>query len=558
MPSMSGPSRTRSAGHTTNESDLQRGQACVDCRRRKMRCDGQRPVCGPCVRADRIEDCEYVEQGRSRVEILQEDISRIESRIYELEHPAKAAGGSVFLCHPYKHPQRRSHMPPLAQVFESPTRGSPSPNGWWNSPEPPVDMIQMLLDVFIPYASDWGFFLDTSRFRRESLLPHPIGHASRPTPALLSAVYLVGIALSDAPTLREHEKKFLSRALSSLPVSLSGIHPRRCIHALQAEILLSNYLYSSGRFLEARYHTSTAASLAVSTVLLSPSAATARPDAEAIDEGERRDAFWTTLVLDRSWAVMLATYPDMQDTDETLQFPWPESPDRPLSTMSQFLEGTEPPNTPMSPKTIVAKAAVLWERANCLVVHWQPESEQLQSSFASLDDRITNFQCKMPFPNPAPQTLSDLRTLIVGHGMAHAATIQLHGIFAHTSPESKQKCLVAAKTILGLTAEADLLESAFVHPIFSVCTSSFIPGSLTKISLQTIWAAACSVAVEEIAALRAARRARGHDVPSATERALVEVFDTAINAMRRLSTWLNPLLKECQFSRIEGASAQWA
>ncbi|KAJ6463724.1 hypothetical protein C8R47DRAFT_79821 [Mycena vitilis] len=209
--------------------------------------------------------------------------------------------------------------------------------------------------------------------------------------------------------------------------------------------------------------------------------------------------------------------------------------------MSQFLEGTEPLNTPMSPKTIVAKAAVLWERANCLVVHWQPESEQLQSSFASLDDRINSFQCKMPFPNPAPQTLSERRTLIVGRGMAHAATIQLHGIFAHTSPESKQKCLVAAKTILELTSEADLLESAFVHPIFS-----------------TIWAAACSVAVDEIAALRAARRARGHDVPSAAERAPVELFDTAINAMRRLSTWLNPLLKECQFSRIEGASAQWA
>ncbi|KAJ7631636.1 hypothetical protein DFH06DRAFT_698725 [Mycena polygramma] len=543
---MSGPSRTRSVGHTANDSDLQRGQACVDCRRRKMRCDGQRPVCGPCVRADRTEDCEYVDQGRSRVEILKEDISRIESRIYELEHPAQAAGGAVFLYHPYKQPQRRSHMPSLAQVLECPSRGTPSPSSpeaWWNSPEPPADIIQKLLDIFIPYASDWGFFLDTSRFRREALLSHPIGHPSRPTPALLSAVYLVGIALSNSPPLREHEKKFLSRALSSLPVSLSGIHPRRSVHALQAEIILSNYLYSSGRFLEARYHTAAAVSLALSTIILSPSATTLRPDAEAIEEGERRVAFWTTVVLDKSWAVVLSTFPNMQCQDDILRFPWPESPSSPLSSLSQFLDGAEPANTSLSPKTIVAKAAVLWEQANCLVVSWQPEMEQLQSheffsSFASLDSHINDFQHKMAFPNPIPHTLSERRTLIVGRSMAHAATIQLHGIFAHTSLESKEKCLAAAKRILELTAEADLLESAFVYPIFS-----------------TIWAAACSVAVDEIAALRTARRARGHDVPSAAERTLVEVFDTAINAMRRLSTW--PLWK-CQFSRIEGASAQWA
>ncbi|KAJ6452003.1 hypothetical protein C8R47DRAFT_1258476, partial [Mycena vitilis] len=192
------------------------------------------------------------------------------------------------------------------------------------------------------------------------------------------------------------------------------------------------------------------------------------------------------------------------------------------------------------PKTIVAKAAVLWERANCLVVHWQPESEQLQSSFASLDDRINNFQCKMPFPDTAPQTLSERRTLIAGRGMAHAVTIQLQGIFAHTSPESK----------LDRSKNVSLPRKQF--------SSSLQRPSCSNPIFSTIWAAACSVAVDEIAALRAARRARGHDVPSAAERALVEVFDTAINAMRWLSTWLNPLLKECQFSRIEGASAQWA
>ncbi|KAJ6494730.1 hypothetical protein C8R47DRAFT_1213414 [Mycena vitilis] len=510
-----------------------------------QRCDGQRPVCGPCVRADRTDDCEYVDQGRSRVEILKEDISRIESRIYELEHPAQAPGGSVFLYHPYRQQQRRSQMPSFVQVLESPTRespGPPAPDSWWNAPEPPSDMIHNLLDNFIPYASEWGFFLDISRFRSEALLPYPLGHHSRPSSALLSTVYLIGIALSGSSAWRAHEKTFLSRALTALPVSLSGIHPRRAIHALQVEVLLSNYFYSSGRFLEARYHTAAAASLALSTVL-STSTATLRSDAEVIEEGERRDAFWTIVVLDKSWAVALATYINIQDSSEMLHFPWPESPSSPPSNMSQFLDGTEPPTTSMSPKTIMAKAAILWERANSLVVGWQPEMDQRQSyeffdAFTSLNIRINDFKHKMAFTNPIPQTPSARRALIVGRSIAHAATIQLHGIFAHTSPESKESCLAAAKTILELPSDADLLDSSFVHPIFSM-----------------IWAAACAVAVDEIAGLRAARRAQAHDVPSAAERALVEVFNIAINAMRRLSTW--PLWK-CQFSRIEGAYSQWA
>ncbi|KAJ6541657.1 hypothetical protein B0H19DRAFT_958613 [Mycena capillaripes] len=461
---IAGPSQTLSV-EFTNESSLPRGQACTYCRQRKIRCDGQRPVCGPCLRADRADECEYA--IRSRADILEEDISRIESRIYELEHPSEAAGSSV------------SQMPSLFQVLDSPKPACTYPQLFTVSflrpqlrgPHPP-------LDTFIPYASDWGFFLDITRFRRDVLLPHPIGHHSRPSPALLAVVYLIGIALNGSSALKAHEKAFLSRALSLLPVSLSGIHPRKAIHALQAEILLSNYFYAGGRFLEGRYHAAAAASLAVSTVLNPSTAPALRPDAEAVEDAERVDACWTTIILDRSWAVALATYPNLQDSSTMLDIPWPEDTSESSnphfrSTVSEFLEGTEALPASMSPKTLLAKAVILWERANSLVVGWKPDmgprqSNEFWSSFNSLDTRISDFQDQAGSAESAPHDPSTRRLLIVGRGIAHAATIQLHGTFAQTSRESKDKCLAAAKAILELTADADLLGSAFIHPIFSV------------------------------------------------------------------------------------------
>lgn len=126
----------------------------------------RRPVCGQCLRASRSEDCEYTEnQSRSRADILEEDIIRIESRIYELEHPVEAAGSSVFLHHPYKQPQRLGQMPSLSQVINSPGpsgtrvfsipfdslstyKSAPTPSSgtdaWWNSSEPPNNVVETL------------------------------------------------------------------------------------------------------------------------------------------------------------------------------------------------------------------------------------------------------------------------------------------------------------------------------------------------------------------------------------------------------------------------------
>ncbi|KAJ6520548.1 hypothetical protein C8R45DRAFT_955547 [Mycena sanguinolenta] len=475
---------------------IQRGGACVFCRRRKMKCDGRKPVCGQCERADRTHECEYADNhGLSSADYLEEDIRQVEQRIYQLEHPEEeAAPGSV-----------------------------PATDTWWNSPEPPIDMAHNLVDSFLSYSSDWGFFLDIEKFRHDALLPLPIGHHSRPSPALLTIVYFIAITLSDSPALKEHERIFLSRALSSLPASLSGIHPRKAIHALQAEILLSNYFYASGRFLEGKYHATAAVSLAVGAVLFNPPATTLRP---VIEENERIDACWATVILDKAWAVATGTPSNLQNSSELFEMPWPEenTVGSPSFTIAQFLDGREPRAGPLSPKALLAKAVILWEQANSLGVIWKTDmgmsqSDEFFTTFNSLHTRIVDLQHQMVAVEPAPQSPSMRRTVVVGRSIVHAAMIQLHGTFAQTSMESKYKSLSAATAILQLAADADLLGSSFICPI-----------------IFKIWAVACEVAVEEIHALQT-RLAWTQDVATSAESSLVAHFAAALATMRRFGTW---------------------
>ncbi|KAJ6606182.1 hypothetical protein DFH09DRAFT_891696, partial [Mycena vulgaris] len=67
-----------------------------------QRCDSVRPICGPCSRAERFEDCEYMEGtgGTSNVQKLEESIYRIQNRIMHLERPGNIPP-SVVLKNPY-------------------------------------------------------------------------------------------------------------------------------------------------------------------------------------------------------------------------------------------------------------------------------------------------------------------------------------------------------------------------------------------------------------------------------------------------------------------------
>ena len=53
-----------------------------------QRCDGIKPACQQCVRAKKADCCEYDDgKGKTRTQLLRENIARLEARIRELEDP---------------------------------------------------------------------------------------------------------------------------------------------------------------------------------------------------------------------------------------------------------------------------------------------------------------------------------------------------------------------------------------------------------------------------------------------------------------------------------------
>ncbi|KAF9074952.1 hypothetical protein BDP27DRAFT_1287123, partial [Rhodocollybia butyracea] len=93
------------AKSTRETTSLHKGQACIYCRRRKMRCDGAKPFCGQCTKGNRQEDCEYTTEGQSQMETLENSISRLQARIHDLEHPAttRSTEEAVLLRPPYQY-----------------------------------------------------------------------------------------------------------------------------------------------------------------------------------------------------------------------------------------------------------------------------------------------------------------------------------------------------------------------------------------------------------------------------------------------------------------------
>ena len=109
---------------------------------------------------------------------------------------------------------------------------------------------------FIPHRHRLGFALNMEKFITSMRLPQ--GHPERPHAALTSAVYLWGFLLtpSNAPTplsntgdARENASKVLNRAVLALS-EWSGDLPQTRMHAVQAEILIGQYLFYECRYLE--------------------------------------------------------------------------------------------------------------------------------------------------------------------------------------------------------------------------------------------------------------------------------------------------------------------
>ncbi|KAL1949573.1 hypothetical protein VTO73DRAFT_8454 [Trametes versicolor] len=542
-----------------------RGAACLNCRRRKMRCDGIRPVCGQCIRTNREIDCEYTDgPGPSPTQVLEEQIARLESRIRELEHP-ELVQPSVTL-NPAGTTGLRTQSPSMSigsagrsllgrvvtpdMVAAAMPAGAASLLSEDPAVEPPQDLVRNMVNSFLSHSGSLNFFLHVPRFLQAIQQPNVDNRRVQLSPALLNAVYLWGAHLSTSNALRAYEPIFQTRVTNALSSALRESQ-YSVINLIQAEVLVANYFFTMSRFLEGRYHCSAAVALALSCRLQKMRSSADHgigrmgtqvreynlpPPRDAIEEGERMRGFWYVYAMDKSWAVAMGSPSHFNGAAQSgLDTPWPLEmaqyeaggypPDyRSALTVYTFVSGgpAPPVGGRDSQLALRAKAAILFERATALASEWSStttDRTEFYGRFALLDGLIDRFIATVP-PIDRTGNPDVALTSLVTHTLARAATIQLRSSFRDYDRVNDGKDLVAAQTA-AVILESFNIVSRHVDPILAI-----------------LWTAVCRVLIASAAA--------GPSNARAPLRAMLDRVLAAMNRFRETSPLMGLQLAEAQ------------
>ncbi|KAH7908226.1 hypothetical protein BJ138DRAFT_1091644 [Hygrophoropsis aurantiaca] len=521
---------------------LQRGKACLACRRRKMRCDGVRPVCGQCVRGSRVDDCEYTDgQRRSRTQTLEEDIVRLRARVQELEHPEQETP-MVPLYDPYQQAQssaalssRSLHLSGHSSNASSPgtssaeslamytlTGGIPDAIAtWWTLKIPPHHILQTALETFMPYAVEFGLFLDYHRFS-QAALENTVTRTV--PPVLLNTIILWYLQVSRSEELFALETTILPRVSQQLAEAMTCISSQTMLYVLQAEVFLGYFFLRKGRPLEARYHCSAAVTLAVGYRLhigpdapqtesmfndLFPAAMEISSPVDLVEESERIDAFWTIFTLDRTSSVILNTPPNLYTGTSGVQItvPWPLAvPSQENGgvvqddTLVDFFSGSQAvASEDLSMLALQAQAAALLERAGSMARQYNSvpritENIEWLGQFTTLDNLIDRFLSLLPPIDHAENrsSSSNYRRLLAIHTFSAISTIQLHHIFRSSHAPSNEKSIAAARTIASVLDKVNTRGLGYFNPAMAtswVAATFVLNGELTRLkAIKASWA----------------------------------------------------------------------
>ncbi|KAF7326741.1 Zn(2)-C6 fungal-type domain-containing protein [Mycena venus] len=529
---------------------LRRGKACLNCRQLKIKCDGARPVCGQCTRVPKEDQCEY-NDTMSRTQELEYTVHRLQSRLNELQQnragPSKHSSLSHIVGFPGAssiHSARSSpfsessssDISPTFATFMSESQSSPSSENSLQSSqlrkrreeEPPFAMVHVLLQFFLPHATQFGFFLHPQRFHDSALLPYPVGDERRPSPALLYVVYLWGAHLSQDPSLRASETVFLKRAKQYISTQISTHnHPTHLLHTVQAQVLLSTYSLSSKRPLEAEFHANGAATLVLSYHLhkIRSSRPTTPP---LLGVPVLVEVHPAPLHLNTSIDAASASFCILESLGAGIDTPWPlEIHDYEAGALPPGYHGqesirhflTEDNFADASPiSTLHAKASVLLYRATRLGSSWSPnlrpqELAAYQTSYTWLDRRIAAFWQSLPPIYAFFDDTAAVRTLALSHALTAAAAIRLHRSPAATDTEAQAKCLFAARAVLDALGDQGSQAQAIAHPVVGAlcalaCRVLMDEKQMQKVRAQA-WAVGLGPSAEELRLLEELRAGMG-------------------------------------------------
>ncbi|KAF5386848.1 hypothetical protein D9615_001984 [Tricholomella constricta] len=354
-------------------------------RKRKLKCDGNRPVCHQCSKMNRGHTCEYDDkQQKSRTQQLKEQLSQLESRLQELESSSSSSSSSssgapsppfhfdfetygfddAQIASPSNYPlfnfasvSTTPSPPPsdsgsakqsipfqdgeLFGLHSDNSAPSSTPNSVLGEPshqDPRISLPprakQYLLDVFMTHRHQCWFYANMDRFLDCSQ------NQSEPHPALINAMYLLACHFAHTPLYSEMEPAFFVQAQHEINAALDSSD--RLTDIVQASSLLAVYLYMNNRVMEGYRHTFSAIRLAVGLGLHQIRTPTAMPGAyppqappipisPPRDDTELNDrifAFWQVFMVDRCWSVahgLPLALPDKDTAQCRILTPWPST-----------------------------------------------------------------------------------------------------------------------------------------------------------------------------------------------------------------------------------------
>ncbi|KZS93317.1 hypothetical protein SISNIDRAFT_485583 [Sistotremastrum niveocremeum HHB9708] len=370
-------------------STLQRGKACLSCRRRKMRCDGLKPACTQCINGKRENECHF-DDGRtkSRTRILMDNIATLEQRVAELQNRQRASPPfvpSISLSTPNPYPVAGPSHASTNQIFTQPNTlgpahlSDPTINPYANSNIPSAEYgiipslnIEGTNDplwdpINAPDAIPWptttelgvglgaqpvpqtlpvnalspasfqtliNTFLAHQHQLGMSVLYDRLVRDYEETPPnqsyspLLNAVLLWGCRFHTAsPEFSRYESIFLSAALDRIAEELK--HQNKAVNIVQATTLLAIYFFSGGRILEGKYHADAGSALAVALDLhqLNPEVNSTGIYTDEVLR-EKIFTFWNVFELG-CWSLTTGSpSPLISDKNPraTVTTPWPDGP----------------------------------------------------------------------------------------------------------------------------------------------------------------------------------------------------------------------------------------
>ncbi|KDQ20173.1 hypothetical protein BOTBODRAFT_27581 [Botryobasidium botryosum FD-172 SS1] len=291
---------------------LVRGSACLQCRRKKRRCDAAKPRCGPCKRARSSSDCTYNPTTSA-------DGS-------EAQATGSGETGSTSQISPKPGARR-----PLHALGSGPLDGPNSLRdpfaGLFKEKDMLTNIRDPLIDVFLKYS--WIYFAEWNIDRFWVAYKLPPSHPQSIHPALLDAMCLLG-CIQTRHVSRAYEPLFRARLQRSLHDCLAAAD--RLLDFIRASTMAAAYSLLKGRHIDGQNRFAVIAQFAMACGLHQidtydlPSLKLLpllKKPKDLIELGDMIYTWWCIFCGDRIGALLANTPSTIPHNDKTITTMWP-------------------------------------------------------------------------------------------------------------------------------------------------------------------------------------------------------------------------------------------